>query len=257
MPPRKSTIDETKEQVAKELNDEQYHKNMRFYGKVQNTPPEARKEIGAGRLKGYTDINPMWRIKKLTELFGPAGFGWWTQNEKFTFSPCETGEVAVFCELELVVVDPETDLHSYPIKGVGGNKFVANERNGKYCNDEAMKMAYTDALSIACKALGFSSDIYFAKDRTKYSLAEDDANNNFTPPNKVEEATDEDFKNVTDRIQKGIGIVSKNMTAEQKDRFVQDVIVKHVGQPDYKACKDMSKLNSLLNELLAMAKKAA
>ena len=52
------------------------HDNMRFYGKVQDTPAEARKEIGAGRLKGYTDINPMWRIKKLTEVFGPVGFGY-------------------------------------------------------------------------------------------------------------------------------------------------------------------------------------
>ncbi len=147
---------------------EQKHNNMRFYGKVQDTPQEARKEIGAGRLKGYTDINPMWRIKKLTELFGPCGFGWWTQNERYTFEECKNGEVAVFCNLELVVVDPETNTESHPISGVGGNKFVANEKNGPYCNDEAMKMAYTDALSIACKSMGFSHDIYFAKDRTKY-----------------------------------------------------------------------------------------
>ena len=24
-----------------------------------------------------TDINPMWRSKKLTEIFGPAGIGWY------------------------------------------------------------------------------------------------------------------------------------------------------------------------------------
>ncbi|WP_254555280.1 hypothetical protein, partial [Salmonella enterica] len=29
-----------------------------------------------GRLKGMTDINPMWRIKALTEQFGPCGIGW-------------------------------------------------------------------------------------------------------------------------------------------------------------------------------------
>ena len=250
MPPRKSTAEEVKEEVAKDLAQELIHKNMRFYGQVQNTPQEARKEIGAGRLKGYTDINPMFRIKKLTEVFGPAGFGWWTQNEEYTFQPCETGEVAVFCKLELVVVDPETDKESHPITGVGGNKFVANEKNGKYCNDEAMKMAYTDALSIACKSLGFCHDIYYAKDRTKYSLAEDEAGGNAGP-------TPEDFKAITDRIQKGIALVTKNMDKEAKDKFSQEVVVKHIGQVNYMTCKDMEKLNALLKELLSMAKKAA
>lgn len=220
------------------------HDNMRFYGKVQDTPAEARKEIGAGRLKGYTDINPMWRIKKLTEVFGPVGFGWWTQNEEYSFEECKTGEVAVFCTLQLVVVDPETKQESHPISGVGGNKFVANETKGAYCNDEAMKMAYTDALSIACKALGFSHDIYFSKDRTKYSLAEDVAN----------DPSPEDYKTITDRIQKGVLLVTKGMDKEAKDKFTQDVIVKHIGGVNYMTCKDMSKLDALLKELLTMAK---
>ena len=247
MPPRKSTVDEVKEEVAQELAQEKIHQNMRFYGQVQDTPQEARKEIGAGRLKGSTDINPMWRIKKLTEIFGPAGFGWWTQNEKYSFAEGKNGEVAVFCTLELVVVDPETQKESHPITGVGGNKFMVNESKGPYCNDEAYKSAYTDALSIACKALGFSHDIYYAKDRTKYSLAEDEA----------KEPSPEEYKAIKDRIQKGVTIVTKNMDKDAKDKFTQDVIVKHIGGVNYMTCMDMTKLNSLLNELLALAKKAA
>lgn len=243
MPPRKTTEE-------KEEQQDKFHLNMRFYGQVQDTPTEARKEIGAGRLKGYTDVNPMFRIKKLTEVFGPAGFGWWTQNEKFNFEECKTGETAVFCTLELVIVDPETGNVSHPITGVGGNKFVANEKNGPYCNDEAMKMAYTDALSIACKSLGFCHDIYYAKDRTKYSMAEDEANAPATP-------TADDYKGITDRIQKGITLVTKDMDKEAKDKFQQDVVVKHIGSINFRTCKDMAKLNALLNELLSMAKKAA
>lgn len=246
MPPRKSSVEEVKEEVAKELGQERIHVNMRFYGQVQDTPKEAQREIGAGRLKGYTDINPMWRIKKLTEIFGPVGFGWWTQNERYTFEECKTGEVAVFCNLELVVVDPETEKESHPISGVGGNKFVANEKNGPYCNDEAMKMAYTDALSIACKSLGFSHDIYFAKDRTKYSLSEDNS-----------EPSPEAYKAITDRIQKGISFVTKGMDKEAQDKFMQDVVAKHIGGINYMTCKDMNKLNGLMDELLAMAKKTA
>lgn len=46
-----------KAEEVKEVDvaEDRIHKNMRFYGKVQDTPAEARKEIGAGRLKGYTD----------------------------------------------------------------------------------------------------------------------------------------------------------------------------------------------------------
>jgi hypothetical protein len=44
--------------------------NLYIYNKVAEVPKNAQKLIGAGRLKGMTDINPMWRIKALTEQFG-------------------------------------------------------------------------------------------------------------------------------------------------------------------------------------------
>ena len=233
MPPRKT---ETKEEEPR------IHQNMRFYGQVQDTPKEAQKAFNNGRFSG-TDINPMWRIKKLTEVFGPCGFGWWTQNVKYDFVTSEqTNEVAVFCTLELVVVDPETETESKPIYGVGGNTFVAQRKSGPQSSDEAMKMAYTDALSIACKALGFSHDIYFQADKTKYT------SNDIGP-------SAEDFKAITDRIQKGIAFVTKDMSREEKDKFTKDIVVKHIGEINFMICKDMSKLNALLEELLSMTKK--
>ena len=57
--------------------------NMDLYNKFRSVPEEAKKEIGAGRLKGKTDINPMWRIRVLTEAFGPCGYGWKTTNVVF------------------------------------------------------------------------------------------------------------------------------------------------------------------------------
>ena len=51
--------------------------NMELYELGREVPNEAKKTITAGRLKGFTDINPMWRIKALTEQFGPCGIGWW------------------------------------------------------------------------------------------------------------------------------------------------------------------------------------
>ena len=62
-----------------ETNDAQLQKNVRFYQKFMETPKDAQKSFNNGRFSG-TDINPMFRIKILTEVFGPSGFGWWTQN---------------------------------------------------------------------------------------------------------------------------------------------------------------------------------
>ena len=242
MPPKKVVA--TEEEVVKD--ESRVHQNMRFYGKVQDTPKEAQKSFNNGRFSG-TDINPMWRIKKLTEVFGPSGFGWWTQNVTYKFEDApQTNEIAVFCELELVVVDPETKEESKPIYGVGGNTFVAQRSKGPQCSDEAMKMAYTDALSIACKALGFSHDIYFQADRTKYTAADISG-----------EPSPEKLKEVTDRIQKGITFLTKDMDKETKDKFAQDVVVKHIGSINYMTCKDLTKLNELLNTLLEMTKKPA
>ena len=56
--------------------------NMEVYNKVRQVPQNAQKQIQAGRLKGMTDINPQWRIEKLTEVFGPCGIGWYAEELK-------------------------------------------------------------------------------------------------------------------------------------------------------------------------------
>ena len=220
--------------------------NMRFYNQVRNTPETAQKTFNNGRFTG-TDINPMWRISKLTEIFGPAGIGWWTEDEVFSLVPCDaTGEIAIFCTLHLIVVDPETKEKSQPIFGAGGNKFLVSQKSGKYCNDEAYKMAYTDALSIACKALGFSHDIYYSKDRTKYTMNEDEQGDE-----------NEEIRTLIGRIQKGIATVTKGMEREQRDNFINPVITKHIGDLNFMVCKDTKKLKALLDELIAIASKEA
>jgi uncharacterized protein with PIN domain len=35
-------------------------------------------------------------------------------------------------------------------------------------------MAYTDAISVACKLLGFGADVYWAKDNTKYDKPQEE-----------------------------------------------------------------------------------
>ena len=152
----------------------QQDNNLLIYERVRSVPKEAKKEIEAGRLKGKNDINPMWRIKKLTEVFGPAGFGWYTEIVRTWTEASESGEMAVFVDIHLFV--KKDGEWSKPIYGNGGNRLVANEKkyeNGQqvyvpFLDDDAYKKAYTDAISVAAKALGIGADVYFEKDVTKY-----------------------------------------------------------------------------------------
>lgn len=144
--------------------------NMEIYNALRSVPQEAIKAIGAGRLKGMSDINPMWRIKALTENFGVCGFGWKYEITKQWLEVGTENEIRAFCNINLYIkVDGEW---SAPIPGTGGSSFVTMERNGVFVSDECAKMALTDALSVACKALGVAADIYFANDRTKYTDAQ-------------------------------------------------------------------------------------
>lgn len=149
--------------------------NLDLYNKLKVVPNEAIKPIQNGRLKGKSDINPMWRIRTMTEHFGVCGVGWkyvitkqWTE----TYGT----ETKAYCNIDLFVkVDGQW---SDAIQGTGGSSEVTMERNGSYVSDECYKMALTDALSVAMKALGVGADIYFEKGKSidyssKYAMQED------------------------------------------------------------------------------------
>lgn len=151
--------------------------NMRIYEASRKCHPEALKTIQAGKLKGKSDINPMWRIKQLTTLFGPCGIGWKTFDETFWTTPGANGEVIAWCSLKLSYWEyGDWSDWSEPVFGIGGSMLVDTQKGNLTSNDEAYKMAYTDAISVACKALGFAADVYWEKDRTKYDRVDD------TPP---------------------------------------------------------------------------
>jgi len=141
--------------------------NMRIYSKGRSVPENAKKTIQAGKLKGFTDINPMWRIQVLTELFGPCGFGWYTEIRQVWTEEGRDGRVAAFCEISLYV--RIEDEWSRPIVGIGGSMLVNQFKGQPETSDECFKMAYTDAISVACKALGIGADVYWESGRTKYS----------------------------------------------------------------------------------------
>lgn len=262
-----------------EINEStQLQKNVRFYHQFMNTPKDAQKSFNNGRFSG-TDINPMFRIKVLTEVFGPSGFGWWTQNVNYKFVEADITnttddkaplqkETSVFCELELVVKDPETGEVSQPIYGVGGNTYIAWGKYGPRASDEAMKMAYTDALSIACKSLGIGHDIWYSNDRTKYTMPTDNAPAEPVkkPVSKTAEKQEEkpaeapvekpethsvDSATVIDEIAKRLDEIGSKMGKEEKIAFAKETILPIIGSMNYKSCTDVNKLTALRDKLCA------
>ncbi len=157
--------------------------NMEIYDRVKSTPQTALKPISAGRLKGMSDINPMYRIQILTKTFGPCGFGW-----KYTITGKEIMDGANGEKIAVVDIDLYVKWEgewSDAIPGTGGSSFIANERNGAYTSNECYKMALTDALSVSCKALGIGADVYWSAGHTKYDAPHKTAQQLLSPRQRL------------------------------------------------------------------------
>jgi len=141
--------------------------NLTIYNALKQPPREVLRTIQGGRLAGKTDINPQWRYKAMTEQFGVCGIGWKYEIVRAWSEPASEGQIFAFAEVSLFIHD--NDKWSDAIPGYGGSMLIEKEKAGLHCNDEAYKMAITDALSVAMKMLGVAADIYAGLwDGTKY-----------------------------------------------------------------------------------------
>ena len=194
------------------------NENMNVYEKVRAVPPEALKAITGGRLKGMSDINPMWRIKMLTEMFGMCGIGWKIEITDKRLEPGGVNETVCFVDINIYVkVDGEW---SAPIPGMGGSSFVTAESSGRlYTSDECFKMAYTDAISVACKSLGFAADVYFANDRTKYSNQEPQESAQ-KPPQSTPQGTPHNPTTSQSQSNTGQSSASSNLASEGQTKML-------------------------------------
>lgn len=234
--------------------------NLDVYEAVRSVPKEAQKIIEAGNIKGFTDINPMWRIKTLTEQFGMCGIGWWYTIDNQWLEPATNGEVKAFCNISLYVAQEinGTRVVSQPIIGTGGSTFIMNTKSGAKVSDECYKMALTDAISVAAKALGIGADIYWDKDKTKYSGSGDEKSTAKTK-NSNKEVNLED-----ERVAKGVEKIA-NTIEELKEKGVDkadiaECIKKHYsvnGKPsaNYKKITDVDLLLTIYKELSSLGSK--
>lgn len=193
--------------------------NLDYYNKLKAVPQQALRQIQSGRLRGKHDINPMWRIKAMTEQFGVCGIGWkyvitkqWTE----TFG----SEVKAYCNIDLFIkVNGEW---SDAIQGTGGSSEVTMESKGAYVSDECYKMALTDALSVAMKALGVAADVYFEAGKniidhdSKYDVQDSRAAQQQT---QAQQPASNQFN--SNDLNEGLGYLNRCVTKDQLSWTVQ------------------------------------
>lgn len=158
--------------------------NLSIYEQLREVPKHAQKQFNNGSFSG-TDINPMWRIKRMTEIFGPIGFGWYYEVvHRTTERSTDDKALCMFIGINLFVKNPETGEWSKPIYGEGGNTMCeySNKRQVVMTSDEAFKMALTDAFSNAAKQLGLGADVWFENDKTHSTKYDQKQERNATAP---------------------------------------------------------------------------
>jgi hypothetical protein len=142
-----------------------------IWDKLKTPPPWALKKIQAGRLRGKTDINPQWRYKAMTDIFGICGIGWKYTIDKLWLEPASKEQVMAFCQVSLYI--KQDDIWSDAIHGIGGSMAISLEKDVElHTSDECYKMATTDALSVAMKMIGVGAEIYQGTFDSKYAEAE-------------------------------------------------------------------------------------
>jgi len=222
--------------------------NLKFYDVVRQVPSEAIKKISGGRLNGMSDINPVWRIRVMTETFGPCGLGWKYEITK-QWQEQFGQEVKCFTNINLYV--KVNDVWSDPIPGTGGATLVEVNSRGLYVSDEGYKMSLTDALSVAMKSLGVAADVYFEKGKnltydTKYSQQSYIANENPVTQPKPELSAS------TEELQAAFEMIKQNIENAPSRKYLDDLHIQNVALHNYKPYRDA--MNKRVKELANGAK---
>jgi hypothetical protein len=138
--------------------------NTVYWNALANTPSEYCKDFKrSGGFQG-TSIDPTYRIRKLTEMFGPCGVGWGFVQED-QWSDAGSGAYVVYVRGYLWY------MHE------GERCQTMSHTGGTVCDrapDEAYKMSETDALGKCCLDLGMAADVYMGiHDGDKYQDTRD------------------------------------------------------------------------------------
>lgn len=167
------------------------NENLAYWSQLQETDPRYTKQFTRGGGFKGTDINPTWRFKRMTEVFGPCGLGWGWSIDQPLFRTVGDKEV-VFVGVS-VWWRPQPDPKSEQFHT--GIQYGGTELSGR-TPDEALKMAVTDGLGKCMNALGLAADIYMGLfDDSKYREAlEEKAKTQPAPATQIKKPTLADWR---------------------------------------------------------------
>ena len=133
--------------------------NMNLWNSVCTTPAEYLKQFTrSGGFSGKS-IDPVYRIRKLTEMFGPVGKGWrFVVSKRWSENNC----VYVSGHIWYKIGDEQCETCEH----TGGTEIGRTP-------DEAYKMSETDALGKCALDIGIAADVYLGQhDGDKYQRPE-------------------------------------------------------------------------------------
>jgi hypothetical protein len=140
--------------------------NTKLWDLLGRTDPAHTKAFTRGGGFKGTAIKPMWSYRRMTEEFGPCGFGWGVGEPVFQVVPGSDSEMLVYCTASVWYRHEDKDCRVY---GVGGDKVVNKFSSGLKSDDEAFKKAFTDAVTNALKLIGVGADVHMGMfDDSKY-----------------------------------------------------------------------------------------
>ena len=138
---------------------------LTLWNTLKRTDPRATKPFTrSGGFRG-TQIDPAWRLERMTEVFGPVGRGWGYEQVEWTIV-----ERMVFVCVKLWYRDPASGEVLWTGPQWGGTEIVRRRRDGAEApDDECFKMSVTDALGKCMLQIGLAADIYLGQfDDSKY-----------------------------------------------------------------------------------------
>lgn len=136
--------------------------NMRVWSAGEVTDPSYTKQVN--QRGGFTAVDPLYNIKRATEVFGPLGHGW--RFRVVAEGVEQVGDGVHWLRIEISTKDPKSGEWGEPFESYGATMLMYGNRP----DEDARKKSLTDAIAKGLSMLGFSSDVYMGKFRdNKYA----------------------------------------------------------------------------------------
>lgn len=144
--------------------------NLKLWKAVCKTDPAYISKVSFGA-RSFNAIDPMYQIMKATAILGPVGND--VKNDGWTYTV--EYDYPTLGNIMMVVAKVTITTYFGSFGPIAGSRTFVNLDNKKKANDDAPKMALTDALTKGLSHLGFDADVFLGKyDDNKYMKGNND-----------------------------------------------------------------------------------